>query len=47
MTNSSLTYLICCPKCQKDLTAENSKLICLKCKKEYIIKDDIPVLLIQ
>jgi len=38
--------LICCPKCQSNLEKiSNSLLICNSCKKEFIIKDNIPVLL--
>ena len=38
--------LVCCPICQSDLEKKSDfLLVCKKCDKEYIIKNDISVLL--
>lgn len=38
--------LICCPICQSDLEKKSESLLyCNSCKKEFMIKNDIPVLL--
>lgn len=47
MLDEKFSKIICCPNCQGNLNEEKEKLICTKCKKEYIIKDNIPVLLID
>jgi len=41
--------ILACPKCKGDLEydRENEKLICHKCKLAYLIKDDIPIMLID
>ncbi|MBA2851015.1 hypothetical protein HNP86_001146 [Methanococcus maripaludis] len=40
-----LTELLECPICKGDLELSGNKLCCKKCKKVYLIKDKIPVLL--
>jgi uncharacterized protein YbaR (Trm112 family) len=39
--------LLACPTCKAELfyNATNTALVCTRCKKEYEIKDGIPVLL--
>ena len=39
--------ILACPSCKSDLkyNKDMTKLVCTKCKKEYEIKDGIPVLL--
>ena len=41
--------ILCCPSCHGDLDYKNkeSKLICAKCGKEFVVKDGIPLLLAQ
>ncbi len=43
----SLFDILACPTCKGDLiyNKTKTKLICVKCKKEYDIKEGIPVLL--
>jgi len=45
MVDEKILDLICCLNCQSDLILEDSNLICNKCKRKYIVKDNIPVLL--
>ena len=45
--NKDLLEILACPKCHGDLKLGKSKLICIKCKKEYKIKDGIPILLVD
>lgn len=42
-----LLKILACPKCKKGLKYNKSKckLICSRCKKEYFIKDGIPILI--
>lgn len=47
MLAENLIKIICCPNCQGDLKQITNKLVCENCNKEYIIKDGIPVLLID
>ena len=43
----SLFDILACPSCKSDLIYNKSKtkLVCIKCKKEYDIKEGIPILL--
>ena len=43
----SLFDILACPTCKADLVYNKTKtkLVCTKCKKEYDIKEGIPVLL--
>jgi len=47
MVNSkyNILDLVCCPNCQNDLISTNSFLICSSCKKKFMIKNDILILL--
>ncbi len=47
MINKELFDILACPKCKADLNynKEKTKLICVKCKKIYDIKEGIPILL--
>jgi len=40
-----LIDLLECPKCKGELMLFGNKLCCKNCKKTYLIKDKIPVLL--
>lgn len=48
MIDKQLLDILLCPNCNKgNLTQENEvKLVCSNCKKEYQVKDNIPILLI-
>lgn len=45
--DKELLEILACPKCKGDLRLGKNKLICIKCKKKYQIKDDIPILLVD
>ncbi|MFH0752659.1 MAG: Trm112 family protein [archaeon] len=45
--DKELFKILACPKCKADLKYNEDKtaLICTKCKKKYLIRETIPVLL--
>jgi len=47
--DKKLLDILACPKCKGDLEYDekNQKLLCRKCNLAYLIKDDIPVMLID
>ena len=47
MIDEGLFSILACPVCKADLVYSSDKagLLCVKCKKEYEIKEGIPVLL--
>jgi uncharacterized protein YbaR (Trm112 family) len=49
MLKQELLDILVCPKCKGDLEYDKDKeeLICRKCKLAYLIKDDIPIMLID
>ncbi len=49
MIDKGLFEILVCPKCKGkvDYNADKTGLVCLACKLEYPIRDDIPVMLID
>lgn len=47
--DEKLLKIMACPLCKTDLKYDkkNQKLICIKCKRKYPIRDGIPVMLIE
>ena len=47
--DKELLEILVCPKCKGDLelTPEEDRLDCNACKLKYLIKDDIPIMLID
>lgn len=45
MISKELLELLVCPLCRKALVLMDEKLICMNCKKEYMIEDSIPIML--
>ncbi|HEX9759157.1 MAG TPA: Trm112 family protein [Nitrospiria bacterium] len=47
--DKDLLDILACPKCKGEirLTQEGDALICDPCRLKYLIKDDIPVMLID
>ena len=47
--SQELLEILACPKCKGDvqLTEQQDGLVCNACKLKYLIKDDIPVMLID
>ncbi|MDQ6993850.1 MAG: Trm112 family protein [Mariprofundus sp.] len=49
MIDQALMEILACPKCKGEIHYNDSKngLVCDRCKLEYPIRDDIPVMLID
>jgi len=49
MLDKELMDILACPKCKGKIKYNEAKdgLVCLACKLEYPIRDDIPVMLID
>ena len=47
MIAKELLEILVCPVCKEGVQLKGEKLICVKCKKAYPIKDDIPVMLVE
>ena len=49
MLKKELLDILVCPKCRGklDYNIKEQELICHKCKLAYLIKDDIPIMLVD
>ena len=47
MIDKELLEILACPACKSDVQLKDDKIICLKCKRKYPIKDGIPIMLIE
>ena len=47
MIDKELMNILACPVCKESVELKGDKIICLKCKKAYPVKDDIPIMLID
>jgi len=49
MLKKELLDILACPKCKGDLKydQDNNTLLCSKCRLKYLIKDEIPIMLID
>ncbi|MCA9401724.1 MAG: Trm112 family protein [Candidatus Omnitrophica bacterium] len=47
MIDEDLISILACPACKGDVKEENSKVLCLKCGRQYPIKDGVPILLVD
>jgi uncharacterized protein len=49
MIKKELLEILCCPKCKGDLLykPEENLLVCKACGKQYDVKDDIPIMLVD
>jgi len=45
--DKELLEILSCPSCQGDVDLRNEKIVCLKCKLKYPVKNDIPVMLVE
>jgi uncharacterized protein YbaR (Trm112 family) len=47
--NKELLDILCCPKCKGEIRLNEAEdgLICDSCRLMYLIKDDIPIMLID
>ena len=47
MIDRELVDVLACPACKGDVQLKDNKIICLKCKRKYPIKDGIPIMLVE
>ncbi|MFA5143148.1 MAG: Trm112 family protein [Candidatus Omnitrophota bacterium] len=47
MIDKELFDILACPACKGSVELKGDKIICVKCRKAYPVKDDIPVMLIE
>ena len=47
MIDKELLDMLACPICKGAVELKGEKIVCIKCKKAYSIKDDIPIMLIE
>ena len=47
MIDRELLEILACPACKGDVQLKDNKIICIKCKRKYPIKDGIPVMLVE
>ncbi|MBF0386042.1 MAG: Trm112 family protein [Candidatus Omnitrophica bacterium] len=45
--DKDLLEILACPACRGDVAQQEDKIVCLKCKRKYPIKDNIPVMLVD
>ena len=47
MIDRELLEILACPACKADVELKDNKIVCVKCKRKYPIKDGIPIMLIE
>lgn len=47
MIDRELLDVLACPACKGDVQLKDNKIVCLKCKRKYPIKDGIPIMLVE
>lgn len=47
MIDKELLDILACPACKSDVQLKDNKIVCMKCKRKYPIKDGIPIMLIE
>lgn len=47
MIDEQLLKILACPVCKYGVVQENEKIICMKCRRKYPIKDNIPIMMID
>ena len=47
MIDKELLEILACPACKGDVQLKEDKIICMKCKRKYPIKDGIPIMLVD
>lgn len=47
MINEKLLKILACPLCKAEVTLKDDKIVCLKCFRNYPIKDGIPIMLVE
>ena len=47
MLDPELLNILACPICKKEVKLRDDYLVCFSCKKQYPIKDGIPIMLVE
>ena len=47
MIDRELLDILACPACKADVKLEEGKIICVKCRRRYPVRDDIPIMLVD
>ena len=47
MLNKKILKVIACPKCKKDVILRDEKIICINCNKQYPIRNNIPIMIVE
>ncbi len=47
MIDKELLDILACPLCKTEVKFEDDKIVCTNCGRQYPVKDDIPVMLID
>ena len=47
MVNKELLEIIACPECKKDVILEGGKIVCTGCGRQYPIKNNIPIMMVE
>ncbi len=47
MIDDELLKILACPACKADVILKDNKIVCIKCKRRYPIRDGIPIMLIE
>jgi len=45
--DKELLEVLACPACKGDVQLKDNKIVCMKCKRKYPIKDGIPIMLVE
>ena len=47
MIDPKLLEILACPACKTEVKLEGDRLVCVRCRRRYPIRDGIPVMLIE
>ena len=47
MIDKELLEVLACPACKGDVQLKDNKIVCMKCKRKYPIKNGIPIMLVE
>lgn len=45
MIDKEMLEILACPVCKGDVKEINDKIVCLECKRQYPIRDGVPIML--
>jgi len=47
MIDKDLLEILACPACKGDVEQRDEKIVCIQCSRQYPIKDDVPIMLVD